>query len=218
MNKDVIAITCGANMNFERLRFIAERAVLGEEKEAMIAVEIPEQAGSLKKLCKVIGNRNLTEFSYRMAKGNEAHIFMGVEVENKLDRSSFINKIQKHGFNSIDLSENEFSKVHLRHMVGGRLPSTQRLSSESQQELIYRFEFPERPGALMKFLKAMRPEWSISIFHYRNHGADIGRIVIGVLVRAEDINSWQEFLSEIGYKNWDETKNPAYKLFLGAKH
>ncbi len=217
IDKDLVAITCGANMNFERLRFIAERAILGESKEAMIAVEIPEKAGSLKELCKVISNRNLTEFSYRMSQGDKAQIFMGVEVENKSDRLEFIQKIRSKGFNSIDLSEDEFSKVHLRYMVGGRLPITNKISGLNIKELLYRFEFPERPGALMRFLDAMRPEWSISIFHYRNHGADIGRIVIGVLVKEEDISSWDEFLTEIGYKNWNETINPAYKLFLGAQ-
>ncbi len=215
-NKKVIAITCGANMNFERLRFVAERAVLGEEKEAMIAIEIKEEPGSLEKLCKLIGNRNLTEFSYRMSSKKTAQIFMGVEVNNKKDFQSFMENIKKASLNCIDLSNDEFSKVHLRHMVGGRLPE-EASHSNSNIELLYRFEFPERPGALMKFLKAMKPEWSISIFHYRNHGADIGRIVLGVLVNKNQLKDWEIFLTEIGYKSWDETKNPAYKLFLGVQ-
>ncbi len=216
-NKNLIAITCGANMNFERLRFVAERAVLGEEKEAMIAIEIPEKAGSLKDLCTLIGKRNLTEFSYRMSSGSMAHIFMGIEVESKSDRLTFIDKIKSFGFNTIDLSYDEFSKVHLRHMVGGRLPIARNSNYKSYKELLYRFEFPERPGALMRFLEAMKPDWTISIFHYRNHGADIGRIVIGVLVDNSDFGSWEIFLSEIGYKNTEETNNPAYKMFLGAQ-
>ncbi len=216
-NKSLVAITCGANMNFERLRFVAERAVLGEEKEAMIAIEIPERAGSLRHLCKFLGNRNVTEFSYRMSQTSNAHIFLGVEVDNKSDRFSFIENINKNGFKSIDLSDDELSKIHLRHMVGGRLPLTNEFSPTKYKELLYRFEFPERPGALIKFLDAMRADWTISIFHYRNHGADIGRIVIGVLVDINDMNPWQDFLNDIGYKNTEETDNPAYKMFLGAQ-
>ncbi len=215
-NKNLVAITCGANMNFERLRFVAERAVLGEEKEAMFAIEIPERAGSLKELCKVIGNRNLTEFSYRMSHTKNAHIFIGIEVENKNDRNDFLKKLTSYGFNSLDLSDDELTKVHLRHMVGGRLPITKDLQDKSYKELLYQFEFPERPGALMKFLEGMRKDWTISIFHYRNHGADIGRIVVGVLVKTNDINSWENFINEIGYKSSDETNNPAYEMFLGA--
>ena len=214
---NLIAITCGANMNFERLRFVAERAILGESKEAMIAIEIPEKSGSLRELCKVINSRNLTEFSYRMSQEDKAQIFMGVEVENKADRLSLLTQIKNKGFKCIDLSDDELSKVHLRHMVGGRLPKRQELLTKNYKELLYRFEFPERPGALMTFLNAMRPEWSISIFHYRNHGADIGRIVIGVLVKDTDMDSWEDFLTKIGYKNWNETFNPAYQLFLGAQ-
>ncbi len=215
--KDVIAITCGANMNFERLRFVAERAVLGEKKEAMIAVEIKEEAGSLRQLCKLIGNRNLTEFSYRMSNKKTAQIFMGIEVKNNEDCQSFIKTLKEANLNCIDLSNDEFSKVHLRHMVGGRLPEENEVCKYSN-ELLYRFEFPERPGALMKFLEAMKPEWSISIFHYRNHGADIGRIVLGILVETNQLKDWENFIAEIGYKSSEETKNPAYKLFLGAQN
>ena len=217
-NKNLVAVACGANMNFERLRFVAERAELGEEKEAMLAIEIPEKPGSLKILCKIIDNKSLTEFSYRMSEGSKAEIFMGIEVKNKLDRLNIINNIKSSGFKCLDLSKDELSKVHLRHMVGGRLPkSINNKNINNMNELLYRFEFPERPGALMRFLDAMRPEWTISIFHYRNHGADIGRIVIGVLVNDSDIPSWQGFLEDLGYKSWNETNNPAYKLFLGAK-
>ena len=216
-NNNLVAIACGANMNFERLRFVAERAELGEEKEAMIAVGIPEKAGSLKLLCKTLGSRSLTEFSYRISEGKTAQIFMGVEVSNNNDRELLTAEIKKGGFDCHDLSNDELSKVHLRHMVGGRLPrSISKISKGEYTELLYRFEFPERPGALMRFVNSMRPEWSISIFHYRNHGADTGRIVIGVLVNDSQIQAWNEFVKKIGYKNWDETDNPAYKLFLGA--
>ncbi len=216
-SQDLVAIACGANMNFERLRFVAERAELGEKKEAMIAVEITEKAGSLKELCKLLGKRSLTEFSYRMSEGNSAHIFMGIELENKHDRSDLLKSFKEAKIKCIDLSEDELSKVHLRHMVGGRLPSASDiLSNGLYKEMLYRFEFPERPGALMRFVNKMRPEWSISIFHYRNHGADIGRIVIGVIVAKTDMQIWEKFLQDIGYKSWNETENPAYKLFLGA--
>ena len=216
-NNNLVAIACGANMNFERLRFVAERAELGEEKEAMIAVGIPEKAGSLKLLCKTLGSRSLTEFSYRISEGKTAQIFMGVEVSNNNDRELLTAEIKRGGFDCHDLSNDELSKVHLRHMVGGRLPrSISQISKGEYTELLYRFEFPERPGALMRFVNSMRPEWTISIFHYRNHGADTGRIVIGVLVNNSEIQAWNEFVKKIGYKNWDETDNPAYKLFLGA--
>ena len=217
-NQNLIAIACGANMNFERLRFVAERAELGEEKEAMVAVGIPEKAGSLKLLCESLGSRSLTEFSYRMSEGRTAQIFMGVEVSNIKDRQLLINQIKNKGFDCQDLSNDELSKVHLRHMVGGRLPRTiNAISKGNCTELLYRFEFPERPGALMRFVNSMRPEWTISIFHYRNHGADTGRIVIGVLIKESDIETWNEFVQKVGYKYWNETDNPAYKLFLGAE-
>ncbi len=218
-NKKLVTIACGANMNFERLRFVAERAELGEEREAMFAVEIPEKPGSLKELCQILGNKSLTEFSYRMSEGKKAHIFMGVQVQGLNDRHQLIEKLNNNDFKCLDLSNDELSKVHLRHMVGGRL--TNKASEIHNQhasinELLYRFEFPERPGALMRFVNKMRPEWSISIFHYRNHGADIGRIVIGVLVEKNEIENWKKFLDELGYKYWDETQSTAYKLFLGA--
>ncbi len=216
-NKNLVAIACGANMNFERLRFVAERAELGEEREAMLAVGIPEKAGSLKLLCESLGSRSLTEFSYRMSEGKTAQIFLGIEVSDTNDRKLLINEIKGKGFDCHDLSDDELSKVHLRHMVGGRLPrSIDQISKGECSELIYRFEFPERPGALMRFVNSMRPEWTISIFHYRNHGADTGRIVIGVLVKDSDIPNWNKFVEKVGYKNWTETENPAYKLFLGA--
>ena len=217
-HQNLVAIACGANMNFERLRFVAERSELGEEKEAMIAIEIPEKAGSLKTLCELLDNRSLTEFSYRMAEGTSAYIFMGVQIENHQDRLLLLERFNSRGFKSLDLSNDELSKVHLRHMVGGRLPKSKTdINNGSLKELLYRFEFPERPGALMRFVNSMKPEWSISIFHYRNHGADIGRIVVGVLVDEKEFNNWKSFVNDLGYKNVEETKNPAYELFLGAQ-
>ncbi|WP_320664512.1 threonine ammonia-lyase, biosynthetic [Prochlorococcus sp. MIT 1223] len=217
-DKDLIAIACGANMNFERLRFVAERAELGEQKESMLAIEIPEKAGSLREICKLLGRKNLTEFSYRMSGSNNAFIFLGVEIKEPKEIEELINKFQSAGFNCLDLTKDELSKLHLRHMVGGRLPKTKKQNhGDCFKELLYRFEFPERPGALMNFLTCMKPDWSISIFHYRNHGADIGRIVIGVLVKDSELEAWKTFVNQIGYKSFDETKNPAYKLFLGAQ-
>ncbi len=216
--KNLVAVACGANINFDRLRFVAERAEIGEEREAMLAVEIAEKAGSLKNLCELLGDRSLTEFSYRMAEGAKAHIFMGVQVKDIKDRISLINRFKKSNINCLDLSANELAKMHLRHMVGGRLPGLANKNNEDEiQEMLYRFEFPERPGALMKFVNALRPDWSISIFHYRNHGADVGRIVVGVLVKEKEITAWRKFLDEIGYPSWNESNNPAYQLFLGAQ-
>ncbi len=213
----LIAVACGANMNFERLRFVAERAELGEEKEAIFAIEIPESPGSLKKLCEKLGDRSLTEFSYRMADGTKAQIFIGIEVDGPDDQNNLIEELEKGSFPCSDLTKDELSKLHLRHMVGGRLPSSARnLCKKGYRELFYRFEFPERPGALMEFVKSLHLGWSISIFHYRNHGADVGRIVVGVLVKEDAIDEWLEFINSVGYPNHEETNNPAYQLFLGA--
>lgn len=215
--KTLVAVACGANMNFDRLRFVAERAELGEEREAMLAVEIPERPGSLRRLCEVLGCRSLTEFSYRMADPRIAHIFLGVQVLGHDDAQSLLAELESNGFPCLDLSGNELAKLHLRHMVGGRLPVRMPAAGESElRELLYRFEFPERPGALMAFVNALHPNWTISIFHYRNHGADVGRIVVGVQVTAEHLDDWNLFLAGLGYRHWDETTNPAYALFLGA--
>ena len=214
-DRRLVAVACGANMNFDRLRFIAERSELGEEREAMLAVEIPEQPGSLRTLCDHLRSRSLTEFSYRMSEGESAHIFIGVQVNGAQDRHHLVHGLQQEGFSCLDLSDNELSKVHLRHMVGGRLPSTSKDGCAGGcLELLYRFEFPERPGALMRFVSALNPGWSISIFHYRNHGADVGRIVVGVLIPVEEQPQWTAFLNELGYPYWNETDNPAYTLFL----
>ena len=215
-DQQLVAVACGANMNFNRLRFVAERAELGEEREAMLAVEIPERPGSLRKLCELLQRRSLTEFSYRMGAGDQAHIFMGVQVSDHQDRCDLIASLRGNGYSCLDLSDDELAKVHLRHMVGGRLPQQTGTDDQPCQELLYRFEFPERPGALMRFVTALHSDWSISIFHYRNHGADVGRIVVGVLVSPDDLESWQTVLRDLGYPSWEETSNPAYRIFLGT--
>jgi threonine dehydratase len=206
-NQTLIAVACGANMNFDRLRFVAERAEFGERREAIFAVTIPEEQGSLRKFCECIGRRSLTEFNYRIADEKIAHIFVGVQIQNRADAAQIVSTFEANGFRTIDLTDDEFAKLHLRHMVGGR-------SSLAHNELLYRFEFPERPGALIKFLTSMCPDWNISLFHYRNHGADYGRIVIGTQVPPHEMNEWQAFLDTLGYRYWDESQNPAYKLFL----
>ncbi|MEO0967999.1 MAG: threonine ammonia-lyase, biosynthetic [Cyanobacteria bacterium J06639_18] len=206
-DKTLVAIACGANMNFDRLRFVAERAELGERREAIFAVTIPEEAGSLRKFCECIGKRNLTEFNYRIAHEKEAQIFVGIQIQNRADGVNIAEIIKNNGFAIIDLTDDELTKMHLRHMVGGRSPL-------AHNELLYRFEFPERPGALMQFVGSMSPNWNISLFHYRNNGADYGRIVVGVQVPPEEMKEWQAFLNTLGYQYWDENKNPAYKLFL----
>lgn len=207
-DQTLIAVACGANMNFDRLRFVAERAELGERREAVFAVTIPEERGSFRKFCECIGTHNLTEFNYRIADAKEAHIFVGIQIQNRADAAKLIETFEAHGFSTIDLTDDELTKLHLRHMVGGH-------SALSQNELLYRFEFPERPGALMKFLSHMRPDWNISLFHYRNHGADYGRIVVGIQVPPDEMDEWQSFLDTLGYPYCDESQNPAYKLFLG---
>ncbi|MBE9242964.1 threonine ammonia-lyase, biosynthetic, partial [Synechocystis salina] len=208
----LVAIACGANMNFDRLRFVAERAEYGEQREAIFAVTIPEQRGSLRKFCEGLGKHNITEFSYRIAEGPDAHIFVGIQVQNRGDASQLAANFTRQGFKTLDLTDDELTKLHLRHMVGGRPPQV--TQSENQRELLYRFEFPERPGALMKFLGCMNPAWNISLFHYRNHGADYGRIIVGMQVPPAETEQWQQFLANLGYRHWDESDNPVYRLFL----
>jgi threonine dehydratase len=203
----LIAVACGANMNFDRLRFVAERAEFGERREAIFAVTIPEQPGSLRRFCECLGKRNLTEFSYRIADEKEAHIFIGVQIQNRADAVKIAASFEDCGFKTLDLTDDELTKLHVRHMVGGR-------SMLADHELFYRFEFPERPGALMKFVGSMSPNWNISVFHYRNNGADYGRIVVGIQVPPDEMQEWQAFLDTLGYQYGDESHNPAYKLFL----
>ncbi|MFM2079830.1 MAG: threonine ammonia-lyase, biosynthetic [Cyanobacteriota bacterium] len=213
--RTLVAVACGANMNFDRLRFVAERTEISEDREAMLAVEIPERAGSLREFCNLLGHRNLTEFSYRLADPSRAHIFVGVQTSGSRDEQDLIHDVRAAGFPCLDLSSDELAKLHLRHMVGGRMPAGTGEAAGHGRELLYRFEFPERPGALMRFLTSLHPDWNISIFHYRNHGADVGRIVVGVQVPPAEMAQWQNFLDGLGYRYVDETDNPAYRLFLG---
>ena len=211
------AILCGANMNFDRLRFVAERAEVGEEREALFAVTIPEERGSFKRFCELIGDlpafggskspRNVTEFNYRISDAKVAHVFVGLTTSGKGESAKIAAHFTKHGFKALDLTHDELAKEHLRHMVGGP-------SALAQDERLLRFVFPERPGALMKFLSSMRPNWNISLFHYRNQGADYGRILVGLQVPTTDQTALGKFLSTLGYPHVDETHNPAYQLFL----
>ena len=205
--KTVAAITCGANMNFDRLRFVAERAEVGEQREAVFAVTIPEKRGSFKRLCALVGARNVTEFNYRIADRAVAHVFVGVQLGAPGDAARLSRSFEKAGFANLDLTGNELAKLHLRHMVGGR-------STLAAHEHLYRFEFPERPGALMRFLASMSPSWNISLFHYRNQGADHGRILVGLQVPPREKAKLGDFLAKLGYRHWDESRNPAYRIFL----
>jgi len=206
-HKTLVAIACGANMNFDRLRFVAERAEVGEQREAVFAVTIPEERGSFKRFCTLVGDRNVTEFNYRIADPRVAHIFVGVQLTRRDDARVLARTFEKAGFPTLDLTDDEFAKLHLRHMIGGRTPL-------AGHELLYRFEFPDRPGALMKFLSSMSPNWNISLFHYRNQGADYGRILVGMQVPPNEKRRFKEFLASLGYRHWDESNNPAYRLFL----
>jgi threonine dehydratase len=206
------AILCGANMNFDRLRFVAERAEVGEEREALFAVTIPEERGSFKRFCELIGNlpggpRNVTEFNYRISDAAQAHVFVGLTTANKGESSKIAANFTKHRFAALDLTHDELAKEHIRHMVGGH-------SKLAQDERLLRFVFPERPGALLKFLSLMRPGWNISLFHYRNQGADYGRILVGLQVPQADDKAFAKFLTTLGYPYVEETHNPVYRMFL----
>ncbi|PMU88518.1 threonine ammonia-lyase, biosynthetic [Pseudomonas sp. GW704-F3] len=205
----LVAIDSGANVNFDRLRHVAERAELGEGREAIIAVTIPEKPGSFKAFCEAVGKRQITEFNYRYHSGREAHIFVGVQTHPENDpRSALIASLTSQGFPVLDLTENELAKLHIRHMVGGH-------AAKVSDEVVFRFEFPERPGALFNFLNKLGGRWNISMFHYRNHGAAHGRVVAGLQVPADERHLVSAALEAIGYPYWDESDNPAYKLFLG---
>jgi threonine dehydratase len=204
----LIAIASGANMNFDRLRFVAERAELGEAREAILAVTIPEEPGSFKRFCAMLGARNITEFNYRYADPKYAHVFVGVQVHDRDETEHLVKELNACGLTALDFTHNEMAKLHVRHVVGGHAPQV-------EHELLYRFEFPERPGALLNFLDSMSHNWNISLFHYRNHGADYGRVLVGMQVPPRDKNELQEFLERVGYRYWDESENPAYPLFLG---
>ncbi len=202
-----VAITCGANMNFDRLRFVAERAEFGEKREALFAVTIPEARGSFKHFCELIGPRSVTEFNYRISDARVAHVFVGLAISRRDEAGRISRQFVKQGFDTVDLSDDELAKEHVRHMVGGH-------SELARDERLFRFQFPERPGALMRFLAAMHPGWNISLFHYRNQGADYGRILVGVQVPASDEAVFREFLRTLAYPYVEETGNPVYRLFL----
>jgi threonine dehydratase len=206
------AILCGANMNFDRLRFVAERADVGEEREALFAVTIPEERGSLKRFCQLIGDlpggpRNVTEFNYRMSDTARAHVFVGLSTKGPGESGRIAKNFARHGFAALDLTHDELAQEHIRHMVGGH-------STLAQDERVLRLVFPERPGALMKFLSLMRPGWNISLFHYRNQGADYGRILVGLQVPQADDKAFARFLKTLGYPYVEETANPVYRMFL----
>jgi threonine dehydratase len=203
----LVALTCGANMNFDRLRHVAERAEVGEHREALLAVTIPERPGSFKAFCRAVGLRNVTEFNYRYAPRNDARIFVGVQLEHADQRPALIRDLEQAGYAVLDLTQNELAILHLRHMVGGRAP-------EAKDERVYRFEFPERPGALLQFLEALDERWNISLFHYRNLGSAHGRVLAGIQVPDADLRRFEDSLKALGYQHAEESTNPAYTFFL----
>ncbi len=206
--KNLIAIASGANVNFDRLRHVAERAEIGERRESILAVTVPERPGAFRKFCAIVGDHNITEFNYRYADPKAAHVFVGVQIADGGGIKSLIDVLKRRGYPVLDLTDNEMAKLHIRHLVGGRAPN-------AEHEILYRFEFPERPGALLNFLNKMASGWNISLFHYRNHGADFGRVLVGMQVPPRDKKAFQKFLQTLGYEYAEETKNPAYRLFLG---
>lgn len=207
-NKSIVAINSGANMNFDRLRHVAERAELGERREGLLAVSIPERPGSFKKFCEIVGTKGITEFNYRFADPQVAQVFVGVKLENGMqEKDELIAELQAQDYTATDLTDNELAKIHIRYMVGGRVHNL-------EDERLCRFIFPERPGALLRFLNKMG-HWNISLFHYRNHGAAYGRVLVGIQVPDAELPQYQCFLDEVGYEYYDESENPAYKLFLG---
>ncbi|PNU20721.1 threonine ammonia-lyase, biosynthetic [Geothermobacter hydrogeniphilus] len=204
----LVAVNSGANMNFERLRYVAERTLIGENQEAIFAVSIPEQPGALKRFCsEVLGERNITEFNYRLAGRDAAQIFVGLSMRDLAERDSFARDLAGAGFSGLDLTDNELAKTHVRYMVGGR-------SDQVRDEVLYRFWFPEVPGALSRFLAAMGADWNISLFHYRTQGGDYGRVLIGLEIPAGEQDAFHSFLDNLGYHYIDESNNPAYRLFL----
>jgi threonine dehydratase len=204
----LVAIASGANMNFDRLRFIAEQAEIGEQREAILAVTIPEKPGSFKAFCELLGPRNVTEFNYRYDDPSRAQVFVGVQVQNREETARLTRALRRAGLTTHDFSDNELAKLHVRHTVGGHAPTV-------KNEILYRFEFPERPGALMRFLTSMSRGWNISLFHYRNHGANYGRVLVGMQVPPQDKKQFEAFLGKVGYPCVNESRNPAYRLFLG---
>jgi threonine dehydratase len=207
-NKNFVAIASGANVNFDRLRHVAERAEVGERREAILAVTIPERPGALRKFCAILGDHSITEFNYRFDDSRAAHIFVGVQMREQETLAHLVRALRDHGHAVLDLTDNEMAKLHIRHLVGGHAPA-------AVHEMVYRFEFPERPGALMNFLNQMGGRWNISLFHYRSHGADFGRVLVGMQVPPAEKKLLQKFLDTLGYEYVEETRNPAYRLFLG---
>jgi threonine dehydratase len=202
------AVLSGANVNFARLRHIAERAAVGEEQEALLGVTIPERPGSFLDFCETVGMRGITEFNYRMADRREAHIFVGIALKQGVaEKKEIIVQLREHGFEVTDLSSNDMARLHIRHMVGGR--------ADVENERILRFEFPERPGALLRFLRGMKSGWNISLFHYRNYGAEYGRVLLGIQVPPADDVRFEEFLQSTGYSYKSEDNNPAFNMFVG---
>ena len=208
-DKTLVTISCGANVNFDRLRHIAERAAVGDQTEMLVAAEIPEKPGSFRRFCEAVGRRGITEFNYRYGDDSNAHIFVGIQLTGgATERRELLAQLRDAGFPVEDLSDNEMAKLHVRHMVGGRAPGV-------RNERLFRFEFPERPGALLDFLNAIGTDWNISLFHYRNHGSDYGRILAGIDVPQEETDDLEAHLADLGYAHWEESDNPAYKMFLG---
>ena len=220
LDQTLLAITSGANVNFDRLRHIAERSELGEKREAIFAVTIPEETGSFKTFCKTLGKRSITEFNYRYAGGEQAHVFVGVQTKSSLEVDILETELSEKGYSVVNLSDNEMAKLHIRHLVGGHGPSKGGVTDndgtavEDDLELVFRFEFPERPGALLAFLQTLGSRWNISLFHYRNHGAAFGRVLVGMQVPEGEQHTVEEYFSDLGYRYWDESNNPAYQLFL----
>ncbi|WGL15931.1 threonine ammonia-lyase, biosynthetic [Microbulbifer bruguierae] len=209
-NAALATVCSGANTNFDRLRYISERTEIGEKREAVLAVTIPEKAGSYLQFCRDLGDRSITEFNYRFAgggAGGDAHIFVGIQVTTDSDRQQLVARLREQGYQVEDFTENEMAKLHIRHLVGGRAP-------DLESEVVYRFEFPERPGALRNFLEQLAGRWNITLFHYRNHGAAYGRVLVGLEVTAAERPALNALLEQLHYPFWDETGNPAYRLFL----
>jgi len=205
----LVAIDSGANINFDRLRHVSERAEVGERREALIAVTVPERPGSFLEFCRLLGKRSVTEFNYRYADSTIAHVFAGIELgQGEAEKDAIIRQLRDRKYEVVDMTDNEMAKLHVRYMVGGHAPGL-------ENEILFRFEFPERPGALMQFLSGIGRRWNISLFHYRNHGAAYGRVLVGIQVAPSERPNLQSFLDGLGYDCWEETENPVYRLFLG---
>lgn len=205
--RPLVAVLSGANMNFDSLRYVIERTASGQGGELLLAAKIPERPGSFLDLCKALGNRHVTEFNYRISRGREAHVFVGIEIKDEKERSQLLGKLKSRGIEALDLTGDETAELHVRHMVGGR-------ASVEPKEMVYRLEFPERPGSLLKFLNCLDKGWNISLFHYRFHGADVGRVLIGLQLPAKSRGKLEKAFDKIGYPYWPVEGNSAYEMFL----